>query len=158
LSDDLTLARYFEEVVSKCNDAKKAVSFINTILMKHLNEELITVDQQKVTAEMMAELINLVNKGEISNNVAKAEVFDEMYATGKTPSEIVKEKGLKQVSDTGAIEAVCKKVIEANPGPVADIKAGKGKAIGFIVGMVMKEMKGQGNPQIINDLIRKLLA
>lgn len=158
LSDDLKLAVYFEEVFAKCNDAKKAVSFINTILMKHLNEELITVDEQKVTAEMMAELINLVNKGEISNNVAKAEVFDEMYATGKTPSQIVQEKGLKQVSDTGAIEAVCKKVIEANPGPVADIKAGKGKAIGFIVGMVMKEMKGQGNPQIINDLIRKLLA
>ena len=90
--------------------------------------------------------------------MAKAEVFDEMYQSGKTPEEIVKEKGLKQVSDSGAIEAACKKVIEANPGPVADIKAGKDRAIGFIVGMVMKEMKGQANPQMVNDLIRKLLA
>ncbi|MBI5753577.1 Asp-tRNA(Asn)/Glu-tRNA(Gln) amidotransferase subunit GatB [Candidatus Peregrinibacteria bacterium] len=158
LSDDLKLARYFEKVVAKCNDAKKAVSFINTILMKHLKEELISVDEQKVTAAMMADLIHLVNEGEISNNVAKIEVFDEMYASGKTPAKIVQEKGLKQVSDSGAIEAACKKVIEANPGPVADIKAGKDKAIGFMVGIVMKEMKGQANPQMVNDLIRKLLA
>ncbi len=157
LSDDLRLAQYFEEVVNKCNDAKKAVSFINTILMKHLKEELISVDQQKVTAVMMAELINLVNKGEISNNVAKIEVFDEMYETGKSPSQIVQDKGLKQVSDSGAIEAACRKVIAANPGPVADIKAGKDKAIGFMVGMVMKEMQGQANPQMVNEIIRKLI-
>lgn len=157
LSDDLKLARYFEDVVSKCDDPKKAVSFINTILMKHLKEELISVDQQKVTAEMLAELIEMVKKGEISNNVAKGEVFEEMYVSGKAPAEIVKEKGLKQVSDSGAIEAACKKVIEANPGPVADVKAGKEKAIGFLVGMVMKEMKGQGNPQMVNEVLRKLL-
>lgn len=157
LSGDLKIAQYFEEVVAKCGDAKRAVSFINTILMKHLNEELITIDQQKITPAMMAGLIELVSKGEISNNVAKGEVFEEMYKTGKTPAEIVKKKGLKQVSDTGAIEAACKKVIQANPGPVADVKAGKEKAIGFLVGMVMKEMKGQANPQIVNDIIRKLI-
>lgn len=158
LTDNLKLAHYFEEVVAKSGDAKRAVSFINTILMKHLNEELISVDQQKVKAEMMADLIKLVSGGEISNNVAKIEVFEEMYETGKTAEQIVKEKGLKQVSDTGAIEAACKKVIEANPGPVKDVKAGKEKAIGFLVGMVMKEMKGQGNPQMVNELMRKLLS
>lgn len=125
--------------------------------MKHLNEELITVEQQKVTAIMMAGLIKLVVAGEISNNVAKGEVFEEMYKTGKNAAEIVKKKGLKQVSDTGAIEAACKKVIETNPGPVADVKSGKEKAIGFLVGMVMKEMKGQANPQIVNEVIRKLI-
>jgi len=157
LSDDIKLARYFEEVVAGCKDAKKAVSFINTILMKHLKEELIGVDEQKVTAEMMAELINLVNAGDISNNVAKGEVFDEMYVSGKGASEIVKDKGLRQVSDSGAIETACKKVLDANPGPVADVKAGKEKAIGFLVGMVMKEMKGQANPQMVNEIIKKMI-
>jgi len=157
LSGDLKLAQYFEEVVSLCKDAKKAASFINTILMKHLNEELISVDRQKVTAKMMAELIELVNSGDISNNTAKGEVFEEMYKTGKSPKAIVEKKGLKQVSDMGAIEKACKKVIEANPGPVADVKAGKEKAIGFLIGMVMKEMKGQANPQMVNEVIKKLL-
>lgn len=157
LSGNLKLAQYFEDVISKCEDVAKAASFINTVLMKHLNEELIEVDQQKVSAEMLAELIGLVSKGEISNNQAKGEVFEEMYATGKSPEAVVREKGLKQVSDTGAIEVACQKVIDANPEPVADVRSGKEKAIGFLVGMVMKEMKGQGNPQIINEIIRKLI-
>ncbi len=158
LSEDLKLAMYFEEVVNLCGDSKKAVSFINTVLMRRLNEELIQVDQQKITPSMMAELIKLVNDGTVSNNAAKGEVFEEMYSSGKSPSVIVEEKGLKQVSDTSAIEEACKKVIEANPGPVEDVKAGKEKAIGFLVGMVMKEMKGQGNPQIVNEIMKKLLG
>ncbi|MBI2634847.1 Asp-tRNA(Asn)/Glu-tRNA(Gln) amidotransferase subunit GatB [Candidatus Peregrinibacteria bacterium] len=158
LSDDLKLAQYFEEVVAGCGDAKAAVSFINTVLMKYLKEELIGIDEQKVSAEMLAELIKLVNDGEISNNVAKGEVFEEMYKTGKRPAEIVKEKGLKQVSDTGAIENACNMVIGANPGPVEDVHGGKEKALGFLVGMVMKEMKGQGNPKIVNDCLKKLIG
>ncbi len=158
LTSDLSLAQYFEEVVAKSNDAKRAVSYINTILMKHLNEELISVNEQKVDASMMAELINLVNSGDISNNVAKGEVFEEMYETGKAPQEIVDEKGLKQVSDAGAIEAIVQKVIDQNPGPVEDIRNGKDKAIGFLVGMVMKESKGQANPRMANDILRKLIS
>jgi aspartyl-tRNA(Asn)/glutamyl-tRNA(Gln) amidotransferase subunit B len=158
LSEDLKLAQYFEEVVDKTDDAKRAVSFINTILMKYLREELIDIDEQKVTAEMMAELINLVKSGEISNNVAKGEVFEEMYVSGKGPADIVEEKGLKQVSDSGAIEGACQKVIDANPGPVEDVKGGKAKAIGFLVGMVMKEMKGQANPAMVNETLRKLMG
>lgn len=157
LSDDPVLAAYFEEVVEKSGDAKRAVSFINTILMKHLREELISVKEQKVTAKMMAELIKLVKDGVISNNVAKGEVFEEMYSTGKHAEDIVKEKGLKQVSDDGAIETACKKVIAENPGPVEDVRGGKDKAIGFLVGMVMKEMKGQANPQMVNETLKKLI-
>ncbi|MFH1284370.1 MAG: Asp-tRNA(Asn)/Glu-tRNA(Gln) amidotransferase subunit GatB [Candidatus Peregrinibacteria bacterium] len=157
LSDNLKIAQYFEAVVSKYGDAKRAVSFINTILMKHLKDELIDIDEQKVTPEMMAELISLVTSGEISNNLAKGEIFEEMYKTGKSPKKIVEEKGHKQVSDTGAIEKVCKKVIEENPGPVGDFKNGKEKAIGFLVGQVIKEMKGQANPAIVNEILRKLL-
>jgi len=158
LSSDLKLAQYFEEVLAKTNDPKRAVSFINTVLMKYLREELIEIDEQKVSSEMMAELINLVKNGDISNNVAKTEVFEEMYENGKSPSKIVKEKGLKQVSDTGAIDIACQKVIDANPGPVEDVRGGKDKAIGFLVGMVMKEMKGQANPKMVNDAIRRMIS
>lgn len=158
ISEDVKLARYFEEVVALCADAKRAVSFINTILMKYLRDELIEVDQQKVSAEMMAELIKLVNDGVISNNVAKGEVFEEMYATGKGPLEIVEAKGLKQVSDSGAIEDACKLVVAENPGPVADVKEGKEKAIGFLVGKVMAAMKGQGNPAMVNEVLRKIIV
>lgn len=158
LSQDRNMARYFEEVVAKSKDAKKAVSFITTILMKHLNEELISVDRQKITAEMMAELIGLVNEGIISNNLAKGEVFEEMYATGANPCEIVEKRGLKQVNDSSAIDSACRKVVEANSQSVADIKAGKEKAVGFLVGMVMKEMKGQANPQMVNVSLRKVLG
>ncbi|MFA7685659.1 MAG: Asp-tRNA(Asn)/Glu-tRNA(Gln) amidotransferase GatCAB subunit B, partial [Candidatus Gracilibacteria bacterium] len=89
---------------------------------------------------------------------AKSEVFEEMYVTGKSPKVVVEEKGLKQVSDTSAIEATCKKIVEANPQSVSDLKAGKDKAFGFLVGQVMKEMKGQGNPQIVNEVLKKVLA
>lgn len=157
LSGELKLAQYFDEVVDKCKSPKKAVSFINTILMKHLKDELIDIDEQKVTADMMAELINLVEDGEISNNLAKGEIFEEMYETGKSPKKIVEEKGLKQVSDTGKIKEVCKKVISENKKTVEDIKNGKGKAFGFLVGRAMKEMKGQANPQVVNETLRKLL-
>ncbi|PIR54805.1 Asp-tRNA(Asn)/Glu-tRNA(Gln) amidotransferase GatCAB subunit B [Candidatus Peregrinibacteria bacterium CG10_big_fil_rev_8_21_14_0_10_36_19] len=158
ISEDPKLAVYFEEVVEKTDDAKRAVSFINTILMAKLNEDILGINNQKVTADLMAELVNLVKSGEISNNTAKGEVFDEMYATGKSPKVIVEEKGLKQVSDAGAIEAVCKSVVDGNPGPVADVKGGNEKAIGFLVGQVMKEMKGQGNPSLINETLRKLIS
>lgn len=158
LSSDLKLAQYFEEVVDKTGNAKAAVSFINTILMRRLKEELVEVDEQKVTADMMAELIKLVDSGEISNNAAKGEIFDEMYRTGKSPREIVKKKGLKQVSDENAIEKICEKIVKANQGSVEDIKNGKDRAIGFLVGLVMKEMKGRANPRIVNDMLRKLIG
>ena len=101
------MARYFEEVVAKSDDVKRSISFINTVLMKHLKEDLLAVDAQKVTSEMMGELVFMVKSGEISNNAAKGEVFDEMYKTGKTAKVVVEEKGLKQVRDSGAIESAC---------------------------------------------------
>ncbi len=157
LTSDLYIAQYFEKVISMIKEPKKAVAFINTILMKRLNEEQISLGESKVTAKMMGELIQLVESGEISMNQAKAEVFDEMYETGRSPSKIVEEKGLKVVSDTGAIEKACKKIIEANPKVVEDFKNGKDKVFGFLVGQVMKEMKGQANPQIVNDILKKLI-
>lgn len=157
LSDDPVLAQYFEAVVEECGDGKKAASFVTTILMKRLNEDLIDVDKQKVSAAHLGQLIKLINEGAISGNQAKGEIFSEMYETGKSPAKIVAEKGLQQVSDESAIEAVCGQVIEANASAVEDFKNGKDKALGFLIGMVMKEMKGQGNPAVIDKIMRKLL-
>ncbi len=158
LTEDLYTARYFEEVISMIENPKLAVSFINTILMKRLNEDQISFRESKITPKLMGELLRLIEKGEISNNQAKGDVFDEMYKTGREPSDIIEEKGLKVVSDTDELEEICKKIIKKNPGPVEDYKSGKDKAFGFLVGMTMKETKGQGNPKLINEILKKLLS
>jgi len=157
LTGDVDLADYFEKVVGICGDAKLACSFVNTVLMKFLKEELIGVGEQKVTAEMMGKLLKMIVGKKISNNAAKGEVFEEMYKTGDDPEKIVKKKGLQQVSDSGEIESVCKKVIDANPSIVADIKGGKTKAIAALIGLVMKETRGKANPSVVDETIRKML-
>jgi len=157
LTTDIYTAQYFEKVVSMIKDPKKAVSFINSILLKKLNEDQIPLKDTKVTAELLGELIQMVEKGEVSNNQAKIEIFDEMYATGKTASKIAGEKSLKVVSDSGQIEEICKKVIAGNANVVNDFKSGTDKAFGFLVGLVMKESRGQANPQIVNEILKKLL-
>lgn len=157
LTVDRELADYYEEVTLVCGDARLAASFVLSILMKHLREELITVGEQKVTSSMMGDLLKMIVSGEISNNAAKGEVFEEMYVSGQAASKIVKEKGLAQVSDEGAIEKACHKVIDENLSIVTDIKAGKGKAIGALIGLVMKEMKGKANPKVVDEMMRKML-
>ena len=104
------------------------------------------------TATQLAELIKLIDKGTISSKIAK-EVFEVMVEEGKDPEKIVAEKGLVQISDEKAIKEVVDKIMAANPSSIADYKAGKDRALGFLVGQCMKEMKGKGNPQILNKLI-----
>lgn len=157
LTEDLERAQFFEKAVSVCNDAKKATTFINTVLFKHLNTDLMPLGKCKITPEALGELINIINKGDISISVAKGEVFEEMYNSGKDPSRIIEAKGLKQVSDEEEIESICKKTIEENPKAISDIKNGKGQVMGFLVGQVMKLSKGQANPGKVNEILRKLL-
>ena len=104
------------------------------------------------TATQLAELIKLIDKGTISSKIAK-EVFEVMVEEGKDPEKIVAEKGLVQISDEKAIKEVVDKIMAANPSSIADYKAGKDRALGFLIGQCMKEMKGKGNPQILNKLI-----
>jgi aspartyl-tRNA(Asn)/glutamyl-tRNA(Gln) amidotransferase subunit B len=106
----------------------------------------------------MVELLMLVKNGDISNNTAKTTVFNAMYETGESPQTIIEREGLKQVSDTGAIDTLIDQVLKAHPGPVQDFKEGKQKALGFLVGQIMKASKGQANPQMVNDLLRKKLS
>jgi len=158
LSEDPDLARYFEEVVQKSGNHKSAAAFVGTVLVKRMKDEGKWMNDSPVTAEQLAELIQLVDKGEISNNVAKSTVFDEMMKSSKNPAAIVEELGLTQKSDAGEIEKWCQTAIAAHPQAAADVKAGTMKAIGTLVGAVMKESKGQANPKMVNEVLMKLLV
>ena len=117
-----------------------------------LNEKELESDQIPFTAESLAELVSLIDKGTISSAIAK-KVLEEMFKDGeKMPAKIIEEKGWIQISDEGAIKEVVLKILEANPQSVADYKAGKQKAIGFLVGQAMKETKGKANPQMLNKM------
>ncbi len=131
---------------------------MGTVLMGRLKAEGKTLADCKITTAHFTELLKYVNDGTISNNTAKSTVFEAMYSKGEDPDTIIKREGLKQVSDSGELEALIEKTLSENPQPVADYKAGKQNAIGFLVGQVMKASKGQANPQMVNELVRKKLA
>ncbi|PIQ80009.1 Asp-tRNA(Asn)/Glu-tRNA(Gln) amidotransferase GatCAB subunit B [Candidatus Peregrinibacteria bacterium CG11_big_fil_rev_8_21_14_0_20_41_10] len=157
LTEEPARAAFFETVLTICNNPKLAVSFINTILAKPLSDAGLSFNQSPITAENMGKLINLVETTTVSNNQAKTEIFEAMYQTGKDPETIVKEKGIKQVTDTGAITELCKEAILECPDAVTDFKAGKDKAIGAIVGKVMQKSRGQANPGMVDKTLRELL-
>ena len=126
-------------------------------LMGLLNSEGKTIEESPVSSAQLAELLTLIETNVISGKIAKT-VFDEMVKSGKTPKAIVEEKGLVQVTDESAIEAVVDQVIAANPAEVEKYKAGNAKVMGFFVGQVMKETKGKANPQIVNKLLKDKLT
>lgn len=149
-------ADYFEAVVSEGVDAKTAANWMLGEFAKKLNEEGCSAASAPVQPKQLAGLLQLIAKNTISGKIAK-QVLPDMWATGKSAQDIVKEKGLVQITDTGALEDLVKKVIAANPQSVADYKAGKKKAIGFLVGQIMKETKGRANPGVVNQLLTKNL-
>lgn len=158
LTENRALAEYFEKTLPLTKyEPKKLASFITTVLIRFLNEDAKDIQESPVTPESLAELLNAVESGKISNNMAKGEIFEEMYLKGKSAAEIIKEKGLEQVSDTGEIEKVAVEVLAANPAIVEEYKSGKVKVFGFLVGQVMARMKGRANPGMVNDLVKKLL-
>jgi aspartyl-tRNA(Asn)/glutamyl-tRNA(Gln) amidotransferase subunit B len=150
------LGRYFEDVASATKNPKASANWIANELLGRLNAVGKEIDATPVTSGNLSELIKKIDSGEISGKIAKT-VFEDMFTTGKPPGEIIKEKGLVQISDTGALEAAIKKVVAANPGQAAEYKAGKVKLLGFFVGQVMKETKGQANPGVLNELVKKIL-
>lgn len=157
LSTDQNLADYFEEVAKETDDAKKTISFLLSVLLKYLNDDHIKITDCPVSAKNLIELIKTVNDGTISGNSAK-EVLPEMYKTGKSAAEIIEKKGLKQISDTGELEKICQAVLDENPKIVEDFKGGKDKAFGALVGQVMGRTKGQANPSVVNEILRKLIV
>jgi aspartyl-tRNA(Asn)/glutamyl-tRNA(Gln) amidotransferase subunit B len=151
------LADYYEKVVSLFKDAKQVSNWIMTELLGSLNEKGITIAECPVSAEIFAGLLDLISKGTINARIGK-DVFKEMFESGKTAEAIINDKDLNQVSDEGELTAIVEKVIAENPGPVEDFRNGKEKAIGFLVGQIMKQTKGKANPAVVNKLLKDKLG
>ena len=152
----LTASKYLSDMFEKaseiCGNRKAVSNWLLSDISRILNEKEEEADSIPFSAESLAELITLIDKGTISTAIAK-KVVEEMFEDGeKKPSKIIEEKGWIQISDEGAIKEVVLKILEANPQSVADYKAGKQKAIGFLVGQAMKETKGKANPQMLNKM------
>lgn len=156
-AENRDLADFFEAIAKESGNAKAANSFVGTILVKFLKDSKQDLSDTKLTPAHLVELIRLVDDGTISNNVAKSTVFEAMLKDGRMPAAIVESEGLGQVSDSSAIDALCQKVMDENPHIVSDIKGGTTKAMGALVGLVMKESKGQANPKMVNDSLNRLL-
>lgn len=157
ITNSRAMAEYFDEVVNKGADPKLAANWIMGDLSKQLNAEDKTIEDSPVAAADLAKMIKLIENGIISSKIAK-KVFGEMWKTSTDPEIIVKEKGLVQITDTGAIEKIVDEVISSNPKPVADYKNGNAKSIGFLVGQVMKASKGKANPGMVNKLLKEKLT
>jgi len=155
LMDTPALRERFDAVYAKTGDGKRAGGMVLTQLVGFLNAAVRSVEEAP-PPQALVELATLIDAGTISANAGK-EVLEAMVASGKSAEEIIEERGMKQISDTGALEEIVKKAIAANADAVASFKAGKTAAIGAIVGWVMKESKGQANPKGVQEILRKLL-
>ena len=157
LTTSRDLADYFEVCVQDCRSPKEASNWIMGSLLGLLNSQGKDITASPVSAENLAGMIRLMDEGVISGKIAKT-VFDDMAATGRPAAEIVKEKGLVQVTDTGAIEAEVDKVLAASPDQVAEYRSGKTKVFGFFVGQVMRATRGKANPKMVNDILKARLG
>ncbi len=156
LTSSKNVATFFEESVKICNNPKAVSNWLMVDFTKKLNDAEIDITESKITPENLAQLIILIDKGTISSKIAK-KVFDEMFETGKDANKIVEDNGMVQMSDEGAIKEIVEKVVAANPKSIEDYKAGKDRALGFLVGQVMKETHGKANPGIVNKFLLELL-
>ena len=172
---NVPLGNYFEAIAKQANSPKAIANWVINNLQAKLAEantaeaaeqaalgieqadqKLTTLGELKFQPAALLELVALVEAKTISNSAAQT-VFAEMFATGKAPAAIVQEKGLAQVSDTGAIEKFCDDAIAANPGPVADYKGGKLAALNSLKGQVMKLSKGKANPALVGEMLERKL-
>ena len=154
-SNILTSSKYlsilFEGAEKICKNAKAVSNWIMSDITRILNEKELEPENIPFKAEDLGNLVVLIDKGTISSKIAK-QVLEEMFENPKTPEEIIKEKGLIQISDEGQIKQVVEKILQANPQSIADYKAGRDRALGFLVGQAMKETKGKANPQMLNKM------
>ncbi len=151
------LADYFEKVVSLFPQARKVGNWILTGLLRELNRDDREIDECAVKPEHLAGMLAMIEDGGISGKIGK-QVLEEMYRTGKGPEAIVKEKGWIQIQDTSELTGIIDQVLASHPEEVDKYRAGKEKVFGFFVGQVMKATRGQANPKLVNDLLRKKLT
>lgn len=157
LTAERAIADYFEATVRAGAAPKPAANWVMGDLQALLTEAKQDFGACGVTPENLAGMIRLIEDGTISGKIAK-DLLAEMFSTGQTAKELVERKGLVQISDEGALELVAREVVAANPGPVADYRGGKDRAFGFLVGQLMKATKGKANPQLANEVLRKVLS
>lgn len=150
------LADYFDACVKLYPEAKTVSNWLMGDLIRLLNAEEQDIKECAVTPEMLINMLKLIDQGTISGRIAKT-VFEEMFKTGKNPEVVIEEKGLVQISDQSAIDAMVDQVLADNPKSVEDYQAGKERAMGFLVGQVMKMSKGKANPGMVNELLKEKL-
>lgn len=157
LTSSLPLAHYYEECISLLAQPKIISNWIMGDLLRELKNDDREIENCPVTPGSLTDLLKLIEKGTISGKMAKA-VFEEMYQSGKPAQEIVKQKGLTQISDSAAIGKLIDEVLTANPQQLEGYRNGKDKLFGYFVGQVMKASKGQANPALVNQLLKDKLA
>ncbi|MFH1834006.1 MAG: Asp-tRNA(Asn)/Glu-tRNA(Gln) amidotransferase subunit GatB [bacterium] len=156
LAANKPLGDYFEAVAEATSDPRLSANWVLGDLSAYLNSAGLEVAECAVSAGDLAEMLGLVRNGTLSGKMAK-EVFESMTATGRSARAIVEEKGLGQISDAGELDAIVARVVAANPGPAEEFRQGRDRVLGFFVGQVMKETRGQANPQVVNDLLLRHL-
>lgn len=152
ITSSKSMANYFDKAVKICGNAKIVTNWLMGDITRKINEEETDINNIKISAENLANLISLIDKGTISSAIAK-KVFEEMYETGNDAESIVKEKGLVQITNEDEIKEIVDRILSLNQQSIDDYRAGKDRALGFLVGQIMKETKGKANPQIINKLL-----
>jgi aspartyl-tRNA(Asn)/glutamyl-tRNA(Gln) amidotransferase subunit B len=156
LVSDKDLAAFYEATAKQSNNPRVSANFILSELLRELNNAGKTAKDSPVSAENLAALIKTLDAGEINNNQAK-EVLVEMFGSGKTSADVIKEKGFEQVSDVSTIEKIVDEIIEKNQNQITAYRNGNEKLFGFFVGQVMKASQGKANPKVVNEILRKKL-
>jgi aspartyl-tRNA(Asn)/glutamyl-tRNA(Gln) amidotransferase subunit B len=156
LTQEKDLADYFEEVAKISKNPKAAANWLMSELLRELNESKKDVTQSPISSVHLGQMIAMIDAGKISGKIAKT-VFADMWASGRDPESIVKEKGLTQITDISAIEKIIDDVLAANPKEVGEYRGGKEKLFGFFVGQAMKASKGQASPDVLNEILKKKL-
>ncbi len=157
LTADRSMAEFFEAAVALCPEPRKLSNFMIGPLLRELNQSGKTLAESAMRPEILAELVKIVDNGLISAKIAQ-DIFGDLFANGFMPEAYVREKGLVQVSDSSAIDAVVAEVLAENPAEVEAYRGGKTKLMGFFVGQVMRKMKGKANPALVNEALGRLLA
>ena len=150
------VAIFFEETLKHIDDSKMVSNWISGDVLRRLNEEDLDIKDLKFDSKDLADLLEIVKAGKINNNTGK-KVLKDMFETGKKPDQIVKEKGLIQISDEGELEIIIDEILDKNQQSIEDFKNGKDRAVGFLVGQIMKATRGKANPQVVNKMLVKKL-
>ena len=148
---------YFEAAAKVSGDGRSTANWVVGDLMGMLKAAGKEINESPIEADRLGELVALINKGDLSGKLAK-EILPKMFETGEAPAAIMEREGLKQISDTGALEKIVDEVLVGNPKQVEQYKSGKTTVIGFLVGQVMKASRGQANPAAVNEVLKGKLS